>query len=123
MLKLGVPELDTPVPVRLTVEGEFPAVLVIDSIPVDAPTAVGANLTLSVILCPVVNVIGREYPEVTYGPVLVTAVTVIDPELVFEIDIVWAGLESLIVAVPRSKELGDTLRLSGPEGWTAFEPT
>jgi hypothetical protein len=59
-LKLSVAEEGTPVPVKVTTEGEFPAVLAIARVPVDAPSAVGANLTLSVILCPTFNVTGNE---------------------------------------------------------------
>jgi len=38
----------TPVPDKLTVEGEFVALLVIETDPVTAPAVVGANVTVTV---------------------------------------------------------------------------
>jgi hypothetical protein len=63
IIKLGVPKFDTPVPVRVTIEGEFPALLVIVRLPVVDPGAVGAKLTLRVMLSPTFNVFGRLLPE------------------------------------------------------------
>ena len=52
----------TPVPASETVAGEFEALLTKETLPVAAPAAVGANVTLKELLCPAASVRGRESP-------------------------------------------------------------
>ena len=54
---------EIPVPVRFTTEGEFSAVLLIVSLPLAAPTALGLNVAFSVMVCPLLNVTGQKYGE------------------------------------------------------------
>jgi hypothetical protein len=77
----------TPVPFRVTPEGEFAAVLVIVKLPLAGPDAVGAKVTLTVMLWPAVSVIGRMLPAVANGAETAMLFTVIGPELLFETNI------------------------------------
>jgi hypothetical protein len=52
----------TPVPVVVITPGEFVALLTTDTVPLTAPTAVGANTTESTVVCPAANVIGVAIP-------------------------------------------------------------
>jgi hypothetical protein len=95
-----------PVPARVTVVGEFPAVLVIFSVPVAAPDAVGVNVTLRVRPWPAFNVIGRVVPEDANGPEMVTALTVIEPELLLFVSVTFCVPLLPTVSLPKLSELG-----------------
>jgi hypothetical protein len=77
----------TPVPFRVTTEGELAAVLVIVKLPLAAPDAVGAKVTFTVMLLPAVSVIGKVLPTDANGAETPMLLTVIDPELLFETNI------------------------------------
>lgn len=77
----------TPVPVRVTPEGELAAVLVIVKFPLAAPDAVGINVTLTVMVWPTFNVIGKVLPTDANGFETPMLLTVIGPELLFETNI------------------------------------
>jgi len=77
----------TPVPFRVTPEGELAAVLVIVKLPLAAPDAVGAKVTFTVMLWPAVSVIGKVLPTDANGAETPMLLTVIDPELLFETNI------------------------------------
>lgn len=106
-----VPAVEVPVPTRVTVVGEFPAVLVTVSAPVAAPAAVGVNVTLSVRFWLAFNVTGRVTPVDANGPEIVNPLTVIEPELLFVTVTVWAVLALPTVTLPRFKLVGATVRL------------
>jgi hypothetical protein len=50
--------VETPLPLRAIVAGEFAALLFTNTLPVTEPVAVGAKFTLNVVLCPAVKVSG-----------------------------------------------------------------
>lgn len=69
-----------PVPLRLAVAFPDDALLAIASWPVRDPADVGANIRLSVDVCPGANVMGNVAPvSVNAEPVIVALVTVTDP--------------------------------------------
>jgi hypothetical protein len=51
-----------PVPASETVVGEPVALLVIETLPVTLPVAVGKNVAVKVVVCPAAKVSGRESP-------------------------------------------------------------
>jgi hypothetical protein len=57
-----VKEAATPVPDRVTVVGEFAALLVMVTVPLRLPAVVGANSTLKVVLFPAARVVGVTSP-------------------------------------------------------------
>jgi hypothetical protein len=74
-----------PVPLKVTVAGEFGALLTIEMLPLALPADVGANLALKVVLSPAPNVSGAVIPVVLKpAPVTVTAeiVAVAEPPFV-----------------------------------------
>ena len=73
-----------PIPSRVTAAGEFSAVLVIVRLPLAPPDAVGVKVTSSVILSPIFSVFGKVSPVDANGTETVMALTVMDPELLFE---------------------------------------
>ena len=114
-VKASGPEVEVPVPFRFTTEGEFAAVLVIVKLPLAVPEALGLNVTLSGVLWPALNVVGRELPVDANGPETAMLLTVTDPALLFETNIVCAGLGLLTTAVPKFKLLGAIVKSSAPE--------
>jgi hypothetical protein len=113
----GPGEEEAPVPTRATVVGEFPAVLVIVSVPVAAPDAVGVNVTFSVRPWPAFNATGRVTPLDANGPETVMALTVVEPELLLFVTITaWAVLVAPTVTLPRYKLVGSTASVSGAPG-------
>jgi hypothetical protein len=123
MVKSSGPEVEMPVPLRLTTEGEFAAVLVIVKLPLAVPEPSGVNVTLSGMLWPALNVIGKELPVDLNGPETAISLTVTDPELMFETNMVCAGLGWLIVTLPRFKLVGATSRFRLTVGCAVFELT
>jgi hypothetical protein len=99
-----------PVPASVTVAGEFPAVLLIVTLPPAAPAAFGANVAFSVRLCPAFNVTGEVPPVTTNGPETPTELTVIAPEPLFETVMDCAELELLTGSIPKLKLLGEMVR-------------
>lgn len=75
---------DAPVPASVTVTGEFPAVLLMVTLPLAAPAAFGANVAFSVRLCPAFNVTGDVAPVTANGPEMATELTVTGPAPLFE---------------------------------------
>ena len=57
---------DTPVPDRPTLTVAFDALLVTAMFPVIVPVELGANLTLKLVLCPLVSVMGKLMPLTLY---------------------------------------------------------
>jgi hypothetical protein len=113
--KLSAPEFYMPVPVRLTTDGEFAALLVMVKLPLTTPEPLGVNVTLSGMLWPAPNVMGRELPVNANAPETTMLLTVIDPELLFETKMVCAGLRWLTATVPKFKLLGAKVKSSAPE--------
>jgi hypothetical protein len=97
-------------------------VLVIVKLPLAGPDAVGAKVTLTVMLWPTFSVVGRVLPANANGPEAAMLLTVIDSEPLFDTNIGWAGLGSLTVTFPRFNVVGDTARLRLAEGCACCEP-
>jgi len=112
--------VETPVPARLTVEGEFSAVLLIVKLPLAAPDALGLNITLNVTLSPGLNVVGTVLPADVNGPETVIAFTVNVPALLFETVTLCTGLELLTVTLPKFSELLDKASKRSAEGCATF---
>jgi hypothetical protein len=89
----GLEEEETPLPLRVTVDGGFFAVLIMFKFPLTVPEALGVKLTLTVMLSPVFNVFGKAVPVSTNGPETAILLTVIGLALIFETNTVCAGLE------------------------------
>jgi hypothetical protein len=109
-VKSSAPEVEVPVPLRLTTEGEFAAVLVIVRLPLAVPEPLGVNVIMSGMFWPAFNVIGKELPAKANGPETATLLTVTAPALLFETNTVCAGLGWLTVTLPRFKVAGATSR-------------
>ena len=74
-----------PVPDRVTVAGEFVAVLTNDTEPLAAPLPPGVKVTVACLFAPAVIVVGSVRPlTVKPDPVTFAALTVTDPVPVFE---------------------------------------
>ena len=58
--------------------------LLIVSLPLAAPTALGLNVAFSVMVCPLLNVTGAAPPVTANGPETPTELIVIDPAPLFE---------------------------------------
>ena len=116
MVKSSGPEVEMPVPVRLTTEGEFAAVLVIVKLPLLVPGLFGVNVTFSGMLWPAFSVIGMELPVKVNGPETATFLIVTGSVLLFETNMDCAGLGWLTITSPRSKAVGDTPRFTLTEG-------
>jgi hypothetical protein len=114
-------EVETPVPFRLTTDGEFEAVLVTVKLPLAVPEPLGVNVTLSGMLWPAFNVIGRELPLDANGPETAMLSSVTGPVLLFETMIVCAGLGWLTITLPRFKAVGATSRFRLTEGCASCE--
>lgn len=114
-VKSSASEVEVPVPLRLTTVGEFAAVLVIVSLPLAVPEPLGVNVILSGMYWPVFNVIGREFPANANGPETATLLTVTAPALLFETNMLCAGLAWLTITLPRFKLVGDTSRFKVTE--------
>ncbi len=94
-----------PVPASVTDAGEFPAVLLIVTLPLAGPAALGANVAFSVKLCPPLNVTGAALPVTANGPETDIEFTVIDVVLLFETFMDWPALALLTGSVPNSSSL------------------
>ena len=101
-------------PARATFVGELPALLVIVKVPLAAPDAVGVNVTLTVMLWPMFNVVGKVLPAEANGPETATLLTVTGPALLFETNRVCAGPGSLAATIPKFKLAGAMVKFSGP---------
>ncbi len=121
-VKSSGPEVDMPVPLRLTTEGEFAAVLVIVKLPLAVPGLLGVNVTLSGMLWPAFNAIGNELPLDANGPETAMSLTVTDAALLFETNMVCAGLGWLTITLPRFKVAGATSRFRLTEDCAWCEP-
>ena len=122
MVKSIGPEVDVPVPLRLTTEGEFAAVLVIVRFPLAVPEPLGVNVILRGKLWPAFNIIGKELPANANGPETAILLTVTAPALLFETNTVCAGLGWLTVTLPRFKVAGATSRFRPAEDCAWCEP-
>ena len=122
-VKSSVLAEETPFPLKATTAGEFAAVLLIIKLPLAAPDALGVKVTLTVMLWPAVNVVGRVLPADENGPDRAMPFTVIDSAPLFEINTPCAALEVLIGTDPRFKVDGFTVRLRLAEDCASFEPT
>jgi hypothetical protein len=122
IVKLAGAAEATPVPVRVTAEGEFPAVLLTVRFPLAAPDALGLKITLNVTLSPGLNVVGNVLPADVNGPESVRAFTVIGPVLLLETVALCAALELLTVTLPKLSELVDKASTRSAVGCAAFVP-
>lgn len=120
IVRFPATEVETPVPARLTTEGEFLALLLIVKLPLAAPDALGLKITLNVTLSPGFNVVGKTLPADVKGPETVIALTVIVPVLLFETVALCATLELLTVTLPKLSEVVDRARARSTEGCVTF---
>lgn len=99
----------TPVPVRLTVDVAFVALLLSARFPVTAPALLGWNSTLNVLFCPAASVRGTFRPEVVKPvPVMFAAETVTLTVPGLESCTVWV-LVTPATTLPKLTEPGETV--------------
>lgn len=81
-------DVPVPVPLRLTgTVGLVDALLLTVSVPVAAPTAVGANFTLSVTVCFGFNVIGNVAPDTVKPVPLIVAELIVSADVPVEVTV------------------------------------
>jgi hypothetical protein len=111
-----VTEEAVPVPVRLTVWGEFDAVSVIVIAPVRVPDTVGVNVTLTVQFASAFSVAGQVLvsPKSPLGAIEIVVFPV--PELVTVTD--WLALVVPIVCEPNVKLVGEGVTMGAGTWYT-----
>ena len=94
------------VPARVTVVGEFPAVLAIASIALSDPETVGVNVTPSCDAWPGFKVTGRATPLNANGLEAVIALMVMDCELLLFVSVTFCVLLAPTVTLPKFRAVG-----------------
>jgi hypothetical protein len=107
--------LAAPVPVRLTVCGEFAAVSVIVIEPVREPVAVGVKVTLTVQFVPAFSVAGQVLVS-TKSPLGAMEIVVLSaPEFVTVTG--WLGLVVPTTCEPNVKDAGEGVMIGAGGAW------